>query len=176
MLSMQLPAICEQNPGRMIRGRLETSALKDPGGAVTILTSDPRAVYRKDDASASTAQLAEQIRGYVIDVDRDGTFEYVVAMQCWRGGVDWPEQLFLVDQDLHLVTNPGSRTSGWRPAALRRAPFKELSVTPAGTVRLGFASHAPQDPDCCPSRYTRGEYRFRGADLVPVGTESTTPR
>ncbi|WP_342318199.1 hypothetical protein [Corynebacterium mayonis] len=156
MMSMQVPAICLHKAGRMVDGRLEEAAINFPDGFVSLLTQ-------------GSEPLPENVKAKWIDIDSDGVNEIALVMQCYAGGLEWPESIFILDQNLNFI-GVGSQSNGMNlPGEYHptRAPFSKFE-TKGSVLHLEYGTYAPGESPCCGSLVAEGIFKVEGQKLVPV--------
>lgn len=165
ILNMAMPAVCGQQAGRLVNGELPDRYINDPGGFLTVLTD------------RSATRLEDRVQAVWIDADEDGDDEIALLAQCYRGGVSWPQSIFLLDSDLNLISAGPHNTGLQLPSGYdnARSGFTTFEVEDNALV-LEYPTYAPGDAACCGSLTATGTMKIRGDHLVPVSPIVTRPR
>lgn len=88
LYSVWVPALCEHQAGYLVNGKL------------------PEHLKERPMTSAHLAKNADgSPLGAYTDINGDGRDEAVLAYNCDRGGVSWPLNLIVYDNDLNYITH-----------------------------------------------------------------------
>lgn len=99
---------------------------------------------------------ADQIYAVEVDSQHDGRPEYLVVMECWLGGVSWPQQLIVLDENLNQ-TDFVSVDHYPTDAELARVGLRDLQ-TRGDKVYMMWDVQRSSEPACCPTGRAEGTW------------------
>lgn len=143
--SLWVPALCDNQAGNLEGG---------------LLPENLKAGYPNAAAGLKRNQDDTPMGAYA-DVNGDGKDEAVIAYVCNQGGVGWPDNLLIYDNDLNYITKVGDdewKREGMPPA---RGHIQQLQWT-EDTITVTWRAYAPDDAACCATQEFVGDLTLDG--------------
>ena len=143
--SLWVPALCDNQAGNLEGGQLpqhlKTGMLYDVAAAGLKLNQD------------------DTPKGAYADINGDGKDEAVITYVCNKGGVGWPDNLLIYDNDLNYITKVDDWEREGMPPA--RGHIQQLQWT-KDTVTVTWRAYADDDPACCATEEFTGNLTLDG--------------
>ena len=167
LLAAPVPASCQHEAGRLTDGALR---------GLPPNTGDMKLAWK----DAAAAEKAKYLR--LGDFDGDGRGDALAVLDCYAGGVDWPQILAYYTRARGADGAPALRLSAWNYTTdLVKDPSGErgdvLSMSPAagsGTT-ISYVTQQDGDAGCCPTALVTATLGLAGKKItvtdVSVATE-----
>lgn len=141
--SLWVPALCENQAGNLEGG---------------ILPENLKAGYPHAMAGLKRNQ-DDTPKGAYADINGDGKDEAVITYVCNKGGVGWPDNLLIYDNDLNYITKVDDwEREGMAPA---RGHIQQLQWT-EDTITVTWRAYGPNDAACCATQEFTGNLTLDG--------------
>lgn len=141
--SLWVPALCDNQAGNLEGG---------------ILPENLKADYPNAMAGLKLNQDGTP-KGAYADINGDGKDEAVITYVCNKGGVGWPDNLLIYDNDLNYITKVDDWEREGMPPA--RGHIQQLQWT-KDTVTVTWRAYADDDPACCATQEFTGNLTLDG--------------
>ena len=98
-------------------------------------------------------------KGAYADINGDGKDEAVITYVCNKGGVGWPDNLLIYDNDLNYIT----KVEDWEPEGMApaRGHIQQLQWT-EDTITVTWRAYGPNDAACCATQEFTGNLTLDG--------------
>lgn len=172
LLSMQMPAMCGNESGKLVNGVLPAKYHGRLGdgrrhdGHLTLLTNPL--------PTSTLTNADEQIQLLQIDFDNNGEKEIVLQVDCYAGGVPWPRRIIVLNQRLEAINvrdDSGElnvlteELSGYEPGRSGPIAFEKRG----NALFMRWHTYRDNDPRCCASLISEGTFTFENGKLKPIG-------
>jgi len=141
--SLWVPALCENQAGNLEGGFLPESLKAGYPNAMAGLKRN------QDDTP----------KGAYADINGDGKDEAVITYVCNKGGVGWPDNLLIYDNDLNYITKVDDWERDGMPPA--RGHIQQLQWT-EDTITVTWRAYGPDDAACCATQEFTGNLTLDG--------------